>query len=348
MPLWTARPAAGNKHTSRGTELVAPPLLDIRNLTVCFATPSGPFRALRDVSLELQAGETLAIVGETGCGKTTLALSIPGLLDGGWIEGGVIRFEGETLSGIGERKWRRIRGRRIGLVFQNPRASLNPVLRVEEHLLESMRAHRRVTRAQARESALALLGELGVPDPAFVLRRYSSELSGGICQRIAIALAVCNAPSLLIADEPTSALDPTIQSQIIALLKEMKRLHGLSLLFISHDLLLISGFADRVAVMYGGRVVELGPAEEVLARPAHPYTCGLVGCIPDTRQPPGSRHLRPIPGFPPARTESGPGCVFASRCTMAEERCASGVPDLVPVSNTHRAACVRITPGVRS
>jgi len=350
---WREAPAdfAGyirEQRTAHISDIVASPLLDVRNLSVSYATPSGSFRALQDISFSLQAGETLAIIGETGCGKTTLALSILGLLSGGQIEGGSICFDGESLTGAGEREWRQVRGCRIGMVFQDPRASLNPVLRIGDHLSESMRAHNRMSGSQARNTGIRLLAELGIPDPAFVLRRYPSELSGGTCQRIGIALAICNNPALLIADEPTGALDPTIQSQIMSLLKDMKRLRGLSLLFISHDLLLISDFADRAAVMYGGRIVELGPAEEVLAHPTHPYTRGLAACIPDIRRTPGSQRLHPIPGFPAGRTEVSAGCVFLSRCELAGAQCAVGAPDLIPVADGHQAACIMVAPGSRA
>ncbi|NWG14368.1 MAG: ABC transporter ATP-binding protein [Acidobacteria bacterium] len=323
----------------------ASPLLAVRNLTVSYATASGPFRALRDVSLDIQPGEVLGVVGETGCGKSTLALSIPGLLDGGWIETGVILFEGRDLVRISAEEWRRIRGRRIGLIFQNPRESLNPVLTIDSHFAESIRAHRKMTRGQARNLAVHLLEELGVPDPRLVLRRYSFELSGGTCQRIAIALAICNEPSLLIADEPTSALDPTIQSQIIGLLDTMRRRHQLSLLLISHDIPMITGIADRLAVMYAGRVVERGPAREVLTRPAHPYTRGLINCIPDIDCPPGSQLLNAIPGAPPGRFATGPGCAFAPRCHLAENPCTRGEPELVGVSHLHQAACIKAATG---
>ncbi len=325
------------------TDLVTSPLLVVRNLTVDYTTASGSFPAVRDVSLDLRPGEILAVVGETGCGKTTLALSIIGLLDGGRIENGVILFEGENLAGITEERWRRIRGSRIGLVFQNPRASLNPVLTIGTQLAESIRAHRKMTRAQARDLAIHLLEDLGVPDPRLALHRYPFELSGGTCQRMAIALAICNEPSLLIADEPTSALDPTIQSQIISLLDAMRRQRGLALLFISHDVPLISGVADRVAVMYGGRVVELGAAQEVLTRPAHPYTRGLIACIPDISQSPGSQRLSAIRGVPPGPFAARSGCVFASRCELAEAQCARSEPEFLRISDSHRAACFRTT-----
>ncbi len=324
-------------------DLMASPLLVVRNLTVSYTTASGPFHAVCDVSLDLRPGETLGVVGETGCGKTTLALSILGLLDGGRIENGVILFEGENLAGIAEQEWRRIRGSRIGLVFQNPRTSLNPVLTIGAQIAESIRAHRRMTRAQARDLAIHLLEELGVPEPRLVLQRYSFELSGGTCQRIAIALAICNEPSLLVADEPTSALDPTIQSQIISLLDAMRRQRGLALVFISHDVPLVSGLADRLAVMYASRVVELGAAREVLARPAHPYTRGLIGCIPDISHSPGSQRLNAIRGLPPGRLAARSGCVFASRCDLAEARCALSQPEFLRVSDSHRAACIKAT-----
>ncbi len=317
------------------------PLLSVRNLSVSYHTSSGPLRAVEDVSFEIGPGETLGLAGETGCGKSTIALAILGLLDGGRIEGGDIRFEGKSLANSAERAWRHLRGSRIGLVFQDARGSLNPVLTVGQHLEEALRAHSRMTGRQWRDQASRLLGDVGIAEPAFTMKRYAHELSGGTCQRVGIALAICNRPRLLIADEPTSALDPTIQAQIITLLMQMKHRLGLALLFISHDLPLINRIADRMAVMYGARIVESGPAPEVLSAPAHPYTRGLLQCVPDLTRTAGGQRLEPIPGSPPVGLRLARGCSFAPRCRLAEERCLLELPDAVPVSVTHWAACIK-------
>jgi oligopeptide/dipeptide ABC transporter ATP-binding protein len=320
---------------------VDPPLLSVRNLSVSYHTPSGPLRAVDHVSFEIAAGEALGLAGETGCGKSTIALAILGLLDGGRIESGDILFEGRLLPDSRERSWRRIRGGRIGLVFQDARGSLNPVLTVGQHFEEVLRAHSKISRNERRSRASEILAEVGIPEPAFVLKRYSHELSGGTCQRVGIALAICNRPLLLIADEPTSALDPTIQAQIVALLMQMKQRLGLALLFISHDLPLIHGIAERVAVMYGARIVESGPARDILSAPAHPYTRGLLRCVPDLARAAGSQRLEPIPGSAPAALRLLQGCPFAPRCGIAEERCRSEMPEPVQLSGSHWAACVK-------
>jgi oligopeptide/dipeptide ABC transporter ATP-binding protein len=317
------------------------PLLSVRNLSVSYHTSSGPQRAVEDVSFEIGPGETLGLAGETGCGKSTVALAILGLLDGGRVEAGSILFEGQSLLNASERAWRQLRGGRIGFVFQDARGSLNPVLTVGRHFEEALRAHGRLTRRQRQERASCLLVEVGVSDPAFILKRYAHELSGGTCQRVGIALAICNRPSLLIADEPTSALDPTIQAQVITLLMQMKQSLGLALLFITHDLPLINRIADRLAVMYGARIVESGPAREVVSAPAHPYTKGLLQCVPDLDRTVGGRKLEPIPGSPPVALSLLQGCSFASRCRLAEGRCLSEIPEAVPVSGRHWAACIK-------
>ncbi len=318
-----------------------PPLLSVRNLSVSYHTPSGPLRAVEDVSLEIGPGETLGLAGETGCGKSTVALAVLGLLEGGSIEGGRILFEGQSLEEATERTWRHLRGGRIGFVFQDARGSLNPVLTVGQHFEEALRAHGRMTRKQWRGRASRLLAEVGIPEPAYILRRYAHELSGGTCQRVGIALAICNRPSLLIADEPTSALDPTIQAQVIALLVHMKQSLGLALLFITHDLPLINRAADRLAVMYGARIVEYGPVRDVLSVPAHPYTRGLLQCVADLDRTVGGRRLEPIPGSPVVALRLPQGCSFAPRCRLAEDRCLSEIPEAVPVGGTHWAACIK-------
>lgn len=317
------------------------PLLCVRNLSVSYHTPSGPLRAVDRVSFAIPPGQILGLVGETGSGKSTVALSTVGLLDGGRIESGEILFEGRPLPAPGDAAWRKIRGRMIGFVFQDARGSLNPVLTIGQHIEEALRAHSRMSRQEWRNQACQLLNEVGIPDPVYILRRFPQELSGGTCQRVTIALAVCHRPRLLIADEPTSALDPTIQKQILALLMRMRRGLGLTFLFISHDLPLVASIAERVAVMYGARIVESGPAREVFLQPAHPYTQGLLQCVPDLAYPPGGRRLEPIPGSPPGDLRALQGCAFAPRCRIAEKGCLSEIPGLEMIAQDHRVACIK-------
>ena len=330
---------------SAGTELAigdtAPGscLLDIRHLSVCYPTPSGPLRAIRDVSFHILAGETLALVGETGCGKSTVALALLGLLESGQVESGEIIFEGRNLREFQGRDWRSLRGSRIGMVFQDARSALNPVLTIGDHLVETIRTHQQISRKAALTLAADLLRETGIPEPRFQMRRYPTELSGGMCQRVGIALGICNRPKLLVADEPTSALDPTIQAQIMALLGEMKRRHGLSLLLISHDLTLVSESAERVAVMYQGRMVESGPGSCVLARPAHPYTRGLTESVPNLSHNCATRPLAGVPDASPARPEEFTGCPFVPRCQFSEARCSAAFPEPVALADDHWAAC---------
>jgi oligopeptide/dipeptide ABC transporter ATP-binding protein len=319
-----------------------PPLLEVRNLAVCFAGSAEPVRVVRDLSLEIARGEVLALVGETGSGKSTVALAVAGLLDSRTADqSGEISFEGQRLSGPGGIGWNSVRGHRIGFVFQDPRSSLNPVLTVGTHLVETLRAHTALSARQAKSRAADLLEEVGMADARFQMKRYPFELSGGMCQRVAVALALCGAPSLLIADEPTSALDPTIQAQILHLLEQMRVRRGLALLLISHDLALVSESADRVAVMYHGRLVEYGGVREVLADAAHPYTEALLRCTPALGHHPETDRLDSIPGSPPPAGQDLPGCVFAPRCARAEERCAAERPIPVHVSGGHWAACLK-------
>jgi oligopeptide/dipeptide ABC transporter ATP-binding protein len=321
-------------------------LLEVDHLSVTYAGESGPVRAVRDVSLALEAGETLALAGETGCGKSTLAQSLLGLLDDASVAGR-ITFDGMSLVPGKGRAWRGLRGRRIGMAFQDARGALNPVLTVGAQLTEALRAHRRLTRSAARAAAVALLREVGIPDPDFFLRRYPMELSGGMCQRVAIAIAACNGPSLLVADEPTSALDPSIQSQILELLQTLKARHRMALLLISHDLSLVSEVSERVAVMYHGSLVETGGTAEVFRTPAHPYTRALLACQPDLRHRWDGDRLAAIGGAPPAAEQEFPGCSFAPRCARAVADCARSAPLPVPVGEGHWAACSRLEPDGR-
>jgi len=321
---------------------VASALLEIRHLSVSYPGPRGPVPALRDFSLEVLSGETLALVGETGCGKSTVALATLGLVDlDQQLTSGEILFGGKNLLHEGERYWRRMRGSRIGMVFQDAGSSLNPVLTIGEQLIESIRSHQNLSRREARERALALLQEVGIPDPPSSISRYAFEFSGGMCQRIGIALGLCGSPELLIADEPTSALDPTIQAQILDLLRKMRRHHNLALLLISHDLALVAECADRVAVMYHGRLVEAGRSDEVFVRPAHPYTRALIHSLPRLDSSRRKEQLTPVLGSPPAPGQDLPGCAFAPRCPIAEIQCTSAIPPQVALSDSHWASCIK-------
>jgi oligopeptide/dipeptide ABC transporter ATP-binding protein len=318
------------------------PLLEVENLSVSYVTASGTIHAVRDFSLELAAGESCALVGETGSGKSTIALALVGLLGGnGRVAAGEIRFDGVSLSNADRETWKQVRGKKIGTIFQDSRGALNPVLTIGSQLIEAVRAHQRLDKKAARAAAGALLCEAGVPDPLFFMERYASELSGGMCQRVAIAIALCNRPKLLIADEPTSALDPSIQAQILQLLQETKRRRDLALLLISHDLALVSQVAEHVAVMYYGRLVELGPASDVFRRPAHPYTSALIECQADLHHRWEDRPLAAIPGAPPPGGQEFPGCSFAPRCANAEPACSMGVPPAAAVAGNHWAACIK-------
>ena len=335
-----------NKMQDAGKRSPVPLLLDVQHLTVSYPSPAGPVRAVRDVSFHLRRTEILALVGETGCGKSSLALAMLGLAEGAdRSEPCRILFEGENITSLNEKGWRKLRGRKIGMVFQDARSTLNPVLTIGSHVLEMLHAHQDLSRREARERAERLLIDVGIPDPRFCMGRYAFELSGGMCQRIAIALAVCHQPQLLIADEPTSALDPTLQAQILGLLHQMSRDMGLALLLISHDLALVASHADRVAVMYHGRIVESGPADEIFAQPAHPYTRGLLDSQPTLKHRRGIHPLASIAGAPPAAGEELPGCSFAPRCAVAESRCSAEIPPAIAVSKDRWAACVRSKAG---
>jgi oligopeptide/dipeptide ABC transporter ATP-binding protein len=332
-------------HNGLDTESIASgpewPLLSVLHLTVRYPSAAGPVAAVRDLSFDIRQREVFALVGESGSGKSSVALALLGLLDGAEkSELCRIVFAGKELTGLDAGGWRALRGRWIGMVFQDARGALNPVLTIGDHMVESLRAHGDQSRGEARRRAERLLTEVGIADAAFCMSRYPQELSGGMCQRVGIALAICHQPALLIADEPTSALDPTLQVQILDLLRTMSRRHGLALLLISHDLALVASCADRVAVMYHGRLVEAGPAPEVFARPVHPYTRGLLESQPTMRHQRGSNPLACIAGAPPAATMEFPGCAFAPRCASVEPRCRARTPPDVSISKTHWAACV--------
>ncbi len=316
----------------------AEPLLEVNDLQVRFDTPRGELTAVAGVSFELAPGETLGLVGESGCGKTVTAMAILRLLPLPQATvSGAIRFLGEDLSGAPEERLRQIRGDRIAMVFQEPMTALNPVLTIGEQIMEVLRLHRGLSHPEARREAAAALTRVGLPDAGRRLGQYPHQLSGGLRQRALIAMALACEPDLLIADEPTTALDVTIQAQILALLARLRAEMGLAILFITHNLGIVAQTADRVAVMYAGLMVEEAPTRELFQHPSHPYTRGLLGAVPrlDFRHPPGEP-LVTVAGHVP--TEPLAGCLFRDRCPEARDRCLE-VPLWVEVSTRHRVRC---------
>ncbi|MGW4855152.1 ABC transporter ATP-binding protein [Streptomyces sp. NPDC004288] len=325
--------------------MTTPPLLEVRHLDVEFPTPDGgTLHAVRDVSFTLRRGETLAVVGESGSGKSTTALALLRMLPGtGRITGGSVRLDGEDLVTATEDRLRAVRGARIGMVFQDPMTALNPVLTVGRHLDEVLRAHQERTsgardKASRRARAVELLGLVGIPDAARRLDDHPHQFSGGQRQRILIAMALAGEPDVLLADEPTTALDSTVQEQILTLLGDLTRTTGTALVLITHNMGVVARACARVLVLYGGTVVEDGPTAEVLTRPRHPYTAGLLAAVPRLSAPSGTR-LTGIPGTPPDLSLPLAGCAFAARCALAEERCHTAAPPLTTLTGTVRAAC---------
>jgi peptide/nickel transport system ATP-binding protein len=296
--------------------------LEVRDLKTHFITRAGVVRAVDGVSFEVRAGEVLGLVGESGCGKTVTGFSILGLVDPpGRIVGGRILFEGTDLLQLREEELRRIRGAQIAMVFQDPMMTLNPVLRIDTQMVEAVRAHQAVSQSEAREQARAALARVGIPAAESRLRSYPHQFSGGMRQRVAIAIALLNRPKLIIADEPTTALDVTIQAQILYEAQKLCRESGTALIWITHDLTVVAGLADRICVMYAGRIVEQGTVDEVLDKPLHPYTHGLIGSVP-SRNRRGSP-LAQIPGMTPSLVNLPPGCAFRARCPRAAPACAN-------------------------
>ncbi|MFW3169864.1 ABC transporter ATP-binding protein [Geodermatophilus sp. CPCC 206100] len=325
------------------------PLLEVSDLRVRLRTPRGPADVVNGLSYAVGEGETVAVVGESGSGKSVSVLALLGLLPSGVATvSGQALLHGEDLLTMAPERLRQVRGPGVGMVFQDPMTSLNPVLTVGRQLVEGIRAHGEVTKADARRRAAELLREVGLPDPDRALDRYPHELSGGMRQRVVIAIALSNSPSLLIADEATTALDVTVQAQIIELVETLQADHGTGVIWITHDLGVVAGIADRVLVMYGGRCVEDGTVDDVLERPAHPYTRGLLGALPDLAQPAVDGQppdLATVPGVPPAPTDLPPGCVFWPRCPVrSDPRCETEQPPLAvvgagtPTGLPHRAA----------
>jgi peptide/nickel transport system ATP-binding protein len=314
-----------------------PQLLEIDKLKVHFALRDGVVKAVDGVSLAVGRGEVLGLVGESGSGKTVTGFAILGLVDPpGRVVAGSIRFRGEELVGRPDAELRRMRGHDIAMVFQDPMMTLNPVLRIDTQMIEAITAHERVSAHAARVRASAALAMVGIASPDERLAAYPHQLSGGMRQRVAIAIALLHRPALVIADEPTTALDVTIQAQIVAEMQTLCAEAGTALIWITHDLALISGFADRVAVMYAGRIVEHGPIDAVLAAPLHPYTRGLIGSLPGGGQ--RGAPLDQIPGLPPSPMNLPPGCAFAPRCARADAVCATA-PEMVSHAGGQAARC---------
>lgn len=314
-----------------------PALLEVDTLSVEFPTRRGVLRALDGISLSIEPGEVLGVVGESGAGKSLTGAAIIGLLEPpGRISGGQIRLQGKRIDNLPPAEMRRLRGRRIGAIFQDPLTTLNPLYTIGRQLIETIQTHLPLSDADARARAVSWLEQVGIPGAAERLYAYPHEFSGGMRQRVVIALALCAEPQLVIADEPTTALDVSVQAQIIALIKRLTREHGTSVMLVTHDMGVIAETADRVAVMYAGRVVELGPVAEVIRNPAHPYTSGLMASIPalDYRV----ERLHQIDGSMPRLNAMPGGCAFHPRCARTLRRCSVDRPDLMAASAT-QAAC---------
>jgi peptide/nickel transport system ATP-binding protein len=313
------------------------PLLQVQDLIVEFPTRRGTLRALDHVSFAIEAGEILGVVGESGAGKSLTGAAIIGLLEPpGRIAGGTITLDNERIDNLHAERLREIRGRRIGTIFQDPLTTLNPLYSIGRQLVETMQAHMPLSAADARRRAIRWLDEVGIPAAAQRIDAYPHEFSGGMRQRVVIALALCAEPNLVIADEPTTALDVSIQAQIITLLKRLCRDHGTAVMLITHDMGVIAETADRVAVMYAGRVVEIGPVAAVIRHPAHPYAEGLMGSIPSLEH--RVTRLRQIDGSMPRLNAIPPGCAFNPRCQKMMPRCRTDRPELMPAGET-RTAC---------
>ena len=302
-------------------------LLEVEDLEVQFPTRHGPLTALRGVSLSVEAGERIGIVGESGAGKSMAAFAILNLIsEPGRISRGRVLFEGNDLSSVSDEEMRKIRGDRISMIFQDPMMTLNPVLTIGNQMVETLQAHKEITEEDARERALEKLREVRIPNPEARFDGYPHELSGGLRQRVVIAIALLTDPALIMADEPTTALDVTIQAEILALLLELCRDHGTALILITHDLAVVSQVTERVMVMYAGRIVEMGTTRELVDKPRHPYTQGLIAALPERNKP--GTPLNQIPGTMPSLANIPPGCAFAPRCSFSDDLCRNEIPQL--------------------
>ncbi len=318
------------------------PLLEVDSLVTEFETDEGRVRAVDGVSFVVEEGETLGIVGESGCGKSVTAQSIMRLLPQpmGQIVGGSVRFRGRDLAGLSVEEMEQVRGNDIGMVFQEPMTALNPVHTIGKQLIEVMLLHRDISADQAIRDAIDLLARVGIPSPDVRMGEYPHQLSGGMRQRVVIAMALACEPALLIADEPTTALDVTIQAQILELIRNLQADMGMAVILITHDLGVIAETSDHVVVMYAGRVAEQGTAFDIFDRPTHPYTRGLLASIPRLETPPKSR-LSIIEGMVPGLMDLPPGCRFQNRCPHAQDSCSAQAPQIETVADDHRVSCLR-------
>jgi len=330
-------------------------LLEVRDLEVSFRTYGGEVQAVRGVSFDVDYGESVAVVGESACGKTVTAQSLMSLIPvpPGRIRGGSIRFNGVELTALSDRQMEKYRGSEIGIIFQDPMTSLNPVMRVGDQIAEVLRKHQRLSRARAQVRACEMLEMVGIPEPAERIRQYPHEFSGGMRQRVMIAIALACQPRLLIADEPTTSLDVTIQAQILELMKDLQKRLSAAIILITHDLGIVANLADRVLVMYAGRIIESGSSDDVFYHPAHPYTWGLLKSVPGIDSD-KSRRLVSVDGTPPDLFAPPAGCAFAVRCERAMRLCYERYPEEHEVEAAarggavHKAACWLVHPEVRA
>lgn len=312
-------------------------VLSVRNLDTRFQTQAGEIRAVDDVSFDLAKGEILGLVGESGSGKSVTGFSIMGLIDEpGEIHSGQIKFKGEDLANADSKRYGALRGREIAMIFQDPMMTLNPLLRIDTQMIEAILAHESVSKDTARQRARDALGMVGISSPDERLRAYPHQFSGGMRQRVVIAISMLHAPDIIIADEPTTALDVTIQAQILYEMQKLRQNHSVSIIWITHDLSVISALADRVCVMYAGTLVEQGPIDDVLDYPIHPYTKGLIQSVPNHNSP--GKRLAQIPGVMPTMINPPPGCRFIDRCEHAEDNCINE-PQLTSSSNGRQVRC---------
>jgi len=332
MPANDVAPGAGTAPE------VLPPVLTVEGLRTHFFTKAGVVKAVDDVSFTVGRGEVLGLVGESGSGKSMTGYSLMGLIDPpGRIVDGRIVLDGIDLRALNAEQLRHMRGNRVAMIFQDPMMTLNPVLRIDVQMIEAILAHEPVGKAAARARAREALVRVGIPSPDERLEAYPHQFSGGMRQRVAIAIALLNSPDLIIADEPTTALDVTIQGQILYEMQKLTRETGTALIWITHDLSVVAGLADRVCVMYAGRIVEQGTTEEVLSHPAHPYTRGLLDSVPANNE--RGQRLKQIPGMTPSMLELPPGCPFRERCTYATVECAASPPSVAVGVQGHTVRC---------
>ena len=313
------------------------PLLEMKDLQTYFYTRAGVVKAVNGISLTVNKGEVIGIVGESGSGKSVMGFSIMGLVDPpGRVAGGSIKFKGKELVDQTEAEWRSFRGNNVAMIFQDPMMTLNPVLRIDTQMIEAIRAHEKVSKAEARRRSVEALAMVGIPSPEERIKAYPHQFSGGMRQRVAIATGLLNNPDLIIADEPTTALDVTIQSQIISEMQKLCRKTGMALMWITHDLTVIAGLAHRVAVMYAGAIIEEGPVQDVLDKPLHPYTEGLIGSVPSRNR--RGEKLYQIPGMTPSLINLPEGCPFRMRCPRTSDACLE-YPEVTVMDDGRKVCC---------